>query len=125
MDDPTTPGLQILILEDNDTLRRALTRVLTHNGHDVKPTKLVAQALLQPGPFDLAVLDLQLPDGSGIDAARRLLREDRAGRVFFFTGSSDDQLLAYATVVAPVYRKDELYRLLAAIAAFQPGSSSS
>jgi len=50
-------------------------------------------------------LDLDLPDGNGVDLARSLLDSQQATGVLFFTGSSDPLLLARARALGPVLMK--------------------
>lgn len=59
----------ILIADDNDTNRRVIEQILKRAGH--KPTVVPdgEQALdkLEQGTFDLVILDMNMPDMSGID----------------------------------------------------------
>lgn len=75
------PALHILLVEDielNVIVARSVLEKLGNsvavamNGHD-------ALAMFDPDEFDLALLDIQLPDMSGLDIAREL-RERYAGR---------------------------------------------
>ena len=59
----------ILIVDDEAIVRRALREQLQEEGYDVEEAQNVAEArerLKQPGP-SLVLLDLQLPDGNGLD----------------------------------------------------------
>jgi DNA-binding response OmpR family regulator len=87
----STRGLSILVVEDDPLLARAVVRALTHHGHDVQLTMTCADALKAPGPFDCAVLDIDLPDGDGLSLAHPLL-ESTARVVVFFSGSSDQSV---------------------------------
>ena len=68
--------MQVLLLEDDIDLGQAVADHLEAAGHDVHWCKLVDQARRAPR-CDLALLDLNLPDGDGLD----LLREWRASGV--------------------------------------------
>jgi len=63
---------RVLVIEDQRPLLRNLERGLVEEGYEVIPTASVAAACeavaRQP---DLIVLDLMLPDGSGIDLLRQ------------------------------------------------------
>lgn len=67
--------MNILLLEDNLDLGLAVSEHLQAAGHAVVWCKLISDAR-RAAPTSLALLDLHLPDGSGLD----LLREWRAGR---------------------------------------------
>ena len=68
----------ILAIEDDWTVRTVLEHTLASAGHDVDiaPGLSDGRQLLADGRYDLVLLDVNLPDGSGLD----LLREIRAGR---------------------------------------------
>jgi cobalt-zinc-cadmium efflux system membrane fusion protein len=70
----------ILLADDDETLCRVLRRVLTQQGHRVMEAHTVAQALeaARGQKPDLGLLDLRLPDGDGVELARRLA--DEGGR---------------------------------------------
>lgn len=67
--------LKVVIVEDDAVLRRALSRALRDWGAQVTEAESVTTALacLAQRP-ELVVLDVRLPDGSGIDVARAALR---------------------------------------------------
>lgn len=72
---------QVLIVEDDDLLRRILTRNLVLRGHTVAEAASVTEAdealEASPTPFDLILLDINLPDQTGWDVLRHL--ETRRG----------------------------------------------
>jgi DNA-binding NtrC family response regulator len=70
-------GASVLVLEDDGLLRRQLVAFLEKSGADVTGVGTVAAARAALGEltFDLALLDVQLPDGRGTD----LLKEERFG----------------------------------------------
>lgn len=65
-------GLGVLIVDDEPLLRRQLVRYLEQQGADVTAVGDVAstRAALASGPFDFALLDVNLPDGVGTDLLR-------------------------------------------------------
>ena len=69
-------GLRILVIEDEAAARQILADVLTKAGHavDCAGDAASATARLARGDVDVALCDLQLPDGNGID----LIRNSRA-----------------------------------------------
>lgn len=80
-EDLPLPALNVLLVEDielNVIVARSVLEKLGNsvevamNGHD-------ALAMFDPDEFDLVLLDIQLPDMTGLDIARKL-RKDYAGR---------------------------------------------
>lgn len=75
----TDRPLRVLLVED-EALNRALVRaVLDRKGADLPPLDLVeagtiaaAREVLDQGNTDIVLLDVRLPDGSGLDLAREL-----------------------------------------------------
>jgi DNA-binding response OmpR family regulator len=77
----------ILLVDDDEVLGQILGRVLTRAGYHIIPATTVAQALLaaQQEPPQLALLDLCLPDGDGVQLARELQTQVPALRVVVMT----------------------------------------
>lgn len=77
-----TERLRVLLVED-EALNRALVRaILARRSDDLPPIELVeaetveaARAALARGDVDIVLLDVRLPDGSGLDVARELHQE--------------------------------------------------
>lgn len=68
--------MRILLVEDDPALRGVIRASLTDAGHrvDEAATLLSARTLWQVQPFDAVLLDLNLPDGSGLTALREARR---------------------------------------------------
>ena len=67
--------LRLLLIEDHDSTREVLVRILARAGHHVQdaPTGAEALTLLEnAGPFDAVISDLGLPDQSGFDLLRQI-----------------------------------------------------
>ena len=64
----------ILIVEDEDIIRTSLREFLTEEGYNVAVASSVVTGMLQSKKqdFDVAICDVQLPDGDGLDLLRRL-----------------------------------------------------
>ena len=60
---------RILILEDEESMRRILGVLLENDGHSVTgaATRTEAERALSRGAFDLALVDQKLPDGTGLE----------------------------------------------------------
>ena len=71
------PAPRLLVVEDCPITQRLLTELLTAEGYPVTVAEDAAGGLAaaRNHPHDLAILDLHLPDGSGIDLARQIQPE--------------------------------------------------
>jgi DNA-binding response OmpR family regulator len=71
-------SVTLLLLEDDPVIRLFLADNLTADGYDVLVAETVNDAgrLLERTRPDLAVLDVHLPDGSGLDLLRRVRASD-------------------------------------------------
>ena len=69
----TSKRLRILLVEDHQDTRRALSRLLTHFGHNVVTADNVESAINVIGSnnIDVVLCDIGLPDGSGYEVAAR------------------------------------------------------
>lgn len=72
---------KILLVEDDDTIAVGLQYSLTQNEFAVTVCRSVEEAkhALYSTVFDLALLDLTLPDGSGYDICRQIRSGTRIG----------------------------------------------
>ena len=71
---PASMPHRILVAEDDPQVARCVYEGLSAHGYTVfrAPTIAAAKNLLQTHTFDLAILDLTLPDGDGLELARPL-----------------------------------------------------
>lgn len=72
--------MRLLVVEDEVDLADAVARGLRRRGHavDVASTVVDAELRLTSGEYDLAVLDWNLPDGTGLDIATRVVSGELA-----------------------------------------------
>ena len=70
----STPGAQILVVDDSEEVREVLRELLTQHGHTVVTCEDGESGLaeLETRRFDLAMVDLKLPGISGHEVANRL-----------------------------------------------------
>lgn len=82
----------ILLVEDDRYLREGLTDLLKREGYRVSASATVtnAEALMPQHRYHLAVLDIQLPDGSGLDLCLKWREEGRQLPVLFLTAFDDE-----------------------------------
>lgn len=71
---PQGAGVRILVVEDEAPFARAVARRLEKAGHTVRAvaTLAMAERALREDESDLLLLDMRLPDGSGLDFLQRL-----------------------------------------------------
>jgi CheY-like chemotaxis protein len=69
------PGVKILCVEDEPSLRRSLVRMLGIGGHEVMGVESAEQAIemLEARTFDLVLSDVSLPGMSGEQLRRTIL----------------------------------------------------
>jgi DNA-binding NarL/FixJ family response regulator len=97
---PKSKPLRLVIVDDHEVVRIGLSAVL-----DLTPgMKVVGQAagkaeatklVLRLKP-DVVLLDIRLPDGSGVEAARDILAAEPATKVLFLTSFADDHTVLEA-----------------------------
>lgn len=97
---------RVLLVEDDPAVARGLARLLMARGLSVEIALSCAAARALPGPFDLAILDIELPDGLGVDLAQALVLKSKICAVMFYTGATYQPLLRRAAELGPVVPKD-------------------
>jgi DNA-binding NarL/FixJ family response regulator len=92
---PETPR-SIVVVEDHPTVREGLCLVLEREGFFVAARAGTAEeghaAIIAADP-DVALVDVDLPDGSGVELTRKLLRRDGRLGVLLYTGMDDPAVL--------------------------------
>lgn len=83
--------MNILMLEDDPAIAQGLRYSLESEGYTVTHCATVTQALeaVGAGRFDLCLLDLTLPDGSGYDVCKAIKAKDDTP-VIFLTAFDDE-----------------------------------
>ncbi|RCS54788.1 response regulator [Bremerella cremea] len=78
----------ILLVDDDDILRNRLTRAFTSRGFDVYSAKTKEDAITQAEEAqpERAVLDLKMPETSGIEVLKELLRVSPLTQTVILTG---------------------------------------
>ncbi len=85
----------ILLVEDDISLSSGLTYALEKEGYHVTHCGNVAAAAAKTASrhFDLALLDMQLPDGTGREAAERLLRTSHTPVIYLTVVDDEDEIV--------------------------------
>ncbi|MES2597721.1 MAG: PAS domain S-box protein [Verrucomicrobiota bacterium] len=98
-EDPSDPSseqpMRILLVDDHQTTRDVLARLLRRAGHDVITAEDVSHALAAAGraKFDVVVSDIGLPDGTGFDLMMELrARHGLRGIALSGYGTDEDLL---------------------------------
>lgn len=90
---------RILLADDHPMIRTALEVLLRVTEFEIVATAGTGQAALEEvdrlGP-DILLLDLQMPDGTGMDVLRRLRAKKQALKVVLLTAAIDDFALLEA-----------------------------
>ena len=95
----------LLLVEDDLLLARALSRSLGTRGIRARHVARCATAAALRGPFAVGIFDVELPDGDGIELARLLAFRRVVGRVLFYTACSEPRRLARARDLGAVFAK--------------------
>jgi len=87
-----TAGIRMLVVEDDKALSEIVCEELRARGHMAVAAESVADGLeqLKLSEFEVALVDLMLPDGSGIDILKKIAEDGLATEAIVLTG--------YATV---------------------------
>lgn len=119
------PGRRVLVVDDDDAILRSLSRGLRLHRFRVERAERGTQALaaLRGGRADAVVLDVSLPDVSGIDVCRTLRDEgddvpvlmlsaldETADRIAGLQAGADDYLVKPFALQELVLRLDALLR---------------
>src|SRR5574340_1048906 len=82
------PGQSILIVDDEPRMRSSLRRLLARTVRDIVESTSGGDAigLLQRRTVDLVLLDIGLPDVSGLDVMRWIADHRREGSVIIVSG---------------------------------------
>src|SRR3954447_15505483 len=92
---PPANPLRLLVVDDHEVVRQGLVALLDRRPgfQVVAEAGSVAEAIEQADRFepDLVVMDVRLPDGSGIEACREIRARRPATRVIMLTSFPDDE----------------------------------
>lgn len=88
--------MEILIIEDEQIIANGIAHILTLNGYNVHIANTLTQAtdILSQQSIQLALLDMMLPDGSGLTFAQETLLLDYPNcKIMFLTAVDDEQTI--------------------------------
>lgn len=82
---------RIFFVEDDQSLINGLSFALKKQGYDtdIARTKQEAELLWTEGKYDLAILDVSLPDGSGYEVCKKIRRTSKIP-IMFLTAADEE-----------------------------------
>jgi two-component system response regulator DevR len=96
-------SIRVMLVDDHEVVRLGLRALFSETKHIevVGEAGTVAEAISQTGRVDpdVVVMDLRLPDGTGLDACREILSAHPTVRVLFLTSYSDEEAVL-STILA-------------------------
>ena len=94
---PPTHAATVLVVDDDADIRDLIVQQLRQAGFDVEAAASLAdvRAALSAKPFDVVILDLNLPDGDGVDLCREMRNAGRTEAIIMVTArdASIDRVL--------------------------------
>ena len=114
---------QVVVIEDEEFLRRALMQVLEREGHQVRgaPNGRLGLDLLKKEPVTLVVTDLFMPEMDGVELVRTVRKQFPSVKIIVISGGAYEgqvQLLGLASglgaaaVLQKPFELDELVRMV-------------
>ena len=101
----TTVKARILVVDDEDDLRMLLDHVVSSAGYQVTTAMDGEEAIskIQNNTFDVALLDIQMPNANGIEVLKYLHKNSPKTKAIMLTGYAD---LKYAIEAREYGAKD-------------------
>lgn len=97
----TSPSKTLLLVDDDQEIRKLLTRVLRREGYTVFEAGDGVHALdvanSIPSPIDLLVTDVVMPRMDGVSLAVQLLADHSETKVLYISGFCDERVLREQT----------------------------
>ena len=85
--------MRVLVVEDNEAARTTLVKLLSREGFTVQSAATLKEGTEKLDCNAAVVLDLELPDGSGVDLLASIRREHKPVMVLVATAATDVELL--------------------------------
>lgn len=122
--------LKVVVVDDHEVVRMGLRLAL----EDVEYVSIVGEAasarealaVCKAQQPDIVIMDIRMPDGSGIDACREIVAALPRTRVIMLTSFADDDLIAdaiQAGAVGYVLKRGGTAELLQALEAVRQGAA--
>ncbi|MDE7286554.1 MAG: response regulator transcription factor [Lachnospiraceae bacterium] len=87
---------RILLIEDDTMIASGITYALETEGYETKHATMISDAkkMVETNKFDLAIIDMQLPDGNGFDVSEMV--KNTKTSVIFLTVVDDENTIVRA-----------------------------
>ena len=84
---------RILHVDDHQDTRLLMSALLGQSGYGVITAGTVAEGLqvAREIPFDLSILDVRLPDGTGIELAQEIRKLQPNAPILYYSAYADDE----------------------------------
>jgi len=117
---------RIIVIDDDESVRKAIRRVLEPLGHEVREAEdgAAGLALLADKDADLVITDIFMPGQDGIETVRRIRKEFPGVKMLVMSGGDstgrmdlrgDAVLLGATGSLRKPFERDELVRSVAAV----------
>ena len=95
----------IFFVEDDLSLINGLSFAITNQGYeiDVARTSLEAEAIWTNGKYDLVILDVSLPDGSGYDLCKKIRKTSKVPIIFLTAADEETDIIMGLDIGADDY----------------------
>jgi len=124
---------RILVIDDQEPIRRIVRRALEHNGHEVYDASdgEIGMEILESQSFDLVVTDIFMPGQDGIVTLRQIRKRFPAVKVIVISGGDSSGLMdlrqdaellgAVSTLQKPFNAREIMDKVRDALAAKEGG----
>jgi DNA-binding response OmpR family regulator len=91
-------NVKVLLVEDDTQIQKSLKMNLSLSGYEVNTAETVAEAMAWIGKknFDLYLLDVNLPDGNGLDLCHEIRAKSIESPVLFLSARTDEETVVKA-----------------------------
>lgn len=110
LDSPTSRSLRVLVADDVEAMRQSLQIALEEAGFEVDCCATGNEALraLRTSRYDVAILDLWMPDGDGLSVLKAIGKDPPQLRIFVVSGGGPRLPLQTAALMASVLGAEQV-----------------